>query len=60
MHGRVVEAVFKATPNQSHYVVWLTTNGRVLTGWVDAEHGTVAPFVGSTTLRRLELMPIDG
>lgn len=53
MHGNVVEAVFKATPDQPHYVVWLTTNGRVLTGWVDAEHGTVTPLVGSTTLRQL-------
>jgi hypothetical protein len=53
MHGKVVEGVFKATPDQPHYVVWLTTNGRVLTGWVDAEHGTVTPLEGSTTLQQL-------
>jgi uncharacterized membrane protein YkoI len=53
MHGKVVEAVFKAAPDQPHYVVWLTTNSRVLTGWIDAEHGTVTPLVGSTTLRQL-------
>jgi uncharacterized membrane protein YkoI len=27
MRGRVVEAVFKATPGRPHYVVWMTKNG---------------------------------
>jgi hypothetical protein len=31
----------------------LTKDDQVLTGWVDAEHGTVKPLMGNTTLRQL-------
>lgn len=53
LHGTAVEAGFKATPDQPHYVVWVMANGRVTTGWVDAQSGAVKSLAGSTSLRRV-------
>lgn len=52
-HGKAVEAVFKAAPDQPHYVVWVMENGRVLAAGVDARSGTVTRLGRGVPLHRL-------
>jgi len=50
---KAVEAVFKATPDRPHYVVWMMQPKDVLATWVDAKTGEVTALAPGDPLNRL-------
>ncbi|HUK07558.1 MAG TPA: PepSY domain-containing protein [Stellaceae bacterium] len=53
LKGKAVEAVFKATPDQPHYVVWVMREGRVYASWIDGRTGRMTWHGSGIALARL-------
>ncbi len=53
LHGKVVEAAFRGTPDHPHYVVRMMENGRVLTASVDGANGQVTRLGHGVSVHRL-------
>lgn len=53
LHGKVVEAAFRGTPDHPHYVVRVMDNGRVLAASVDSTSGQVTRLGHGVPVHRL-------